>query len=649
MDNNLEAALRHASQGRYVFPCWPGTKTPMCSGGFNAATIDPDQIRAWWAANPQANIGWSLHPSGHCAIDLDRGAPADLELPATLTVNTPSGGRHMIYAGRIPCSQSKLAPHVDTRGEGGYTLLPPSVIDERDTKAAKDPTRRGPYTWEDENQWIDTAPTWVVERLAKPKQEPRATPPDREIDTPARIDKVRELAATWLPATNLGDDGGGGSNDATVELVNRLLDLCSHEVVLEAMVEIWAPKCEGEWTEAWIREKVYSVKPGCGRDSDIGCEVYPIEYGYKPDQEAKPEPEQPEPEQPEAKAPKAILRSGSNTKVLPISWLWHGWMARGKLHLLAGDKGTGKSTMLFSLAATISTGGTWPDGIRAPEGDVLIWSSEDDWADTILPRCLAAGGDPDRIHHLEAVTDPTTGTPREFDPATDIPMLHDALRQLPDTKMVIIDPIVLAVAGDSHKNAETRRGLGPLVKFAERHRVALLGLTHFSKGTEKNDPVSRFTGSLAFAAQARLLWGAAKAADGVKRVLVRVASNIGPDGDGFEYTLSQDPVPGETFTAQRVVWGAKLEGRPGDLLASIAGGEANKKALDLAMEFFLGYLADGAKPSKDIQEAAIAHGITPATLRRAQTASGLKPKRNIGAQIGGWYWELPEIVDETIH
>ena len=122
---------------------------------------------------------------------------------------------------------------------------------------------------------------------------------DGDIDTPERIARVRELAAAAPPATNLGtSDGTGTSNGETIELINRLLDLCSHDVVFEAMVDLWMPRCIGEWTEKWVRDKVDSFKPDKsgnipGRGSDIGCETYPIEYGYKPDQ-AK--------EQPEAKA-----------------------------------------------------------------------------------------------------------------------------------------------------------------------------------------------------------------------------------------------------------------------------------------------------------------------------------------------------------
>ena len=105
-------------------------------------------------------------------------------------------------------------------------------------------------------------------------------------------------------------------------------------------------------------------------------------------------------------------------------------------------------------------------------------------------------------------------------------------------------------------------------------------------------------------------------------------------------------MPGEAFTAQRVVWGKKLEGPARDLLEGVATGPL-QKALDTAKEFLTEYLTGNrAASTKEVQEAAIAHGITPATLRRAKTDLGVQAKRNIGAQVGGWYWELPELVGE---
>src|SRR5205085_10123280 len=118
-------------------------------------------------------------------------------------------------------------------------------------------------------------------------------------------------------------------------------------------------------------------------------------------------------------------------------------------------KGAGQSTMAASHFAPITTGGNWPDGTPAPLGDVLVWSAEDDFADTILPRFLAAGGDKGRLYAVGNIVG-TDGAERPFDPATDIPDLLDTAKRLPDLRAILIDPIVMAVAGDSHKNSETR-------------------------------------------------------------------------------------------------------------------------------------------------------------------------------------------------
>ncbi len=97
--------------------------------------------------------------------------------------------------------------------------------------------------------------------------------------------------------------------------------------------------------------------------------------------------------------------------------------------------------------------------------------------------------------------------------------------------MIIIDPIVMAIAKDSHKNAETRRDLQPIVDLAADLKAALLGVTHFTKGTEGRSPIDRVTGSLAFGALAQVVMLAAKKQDeddkpGV-RIFMRAKSNIG--------------------------------------------------------------------------------------------------------------------------
>jgi hypothetical protein len=145
----------------------------------------------------------------------------------------------------------------------------------------------------------------------------------------------------------------------------------------------------------------------------------------------------------------------------PVRWLWDGWLARGKLHLLAGAPGTGKTTIALSIAATVSVGVRWPDGTAGEHGDVLIWSGEDDIKDTLLPRLMVAGGNLDRVHFVNDTTE-YHGKARPFDPATDMPALVKAARQLPNLKLIILDPVVAVLGSlDSHRNTETLRG-GPM-------------------------------------------------------------------------------------------------------------------------------------------------------------------------------------------
>jgi RecA-family ATPase len=107
--------------------------------------------------------------------------------------------------------------------------------------------------------------------------------------------------------------------------------------------------------------------------------------------------------------PRAHVPAGSTVEVLPatafepeaIDWLWPNWLACGKLHLLAGAAGTGKTTIALSLAASLSRGGAWPDGAPIEPADVVIWTGEDGIADTLLPRLLVAGGNPRPVATVE--------------------------------------------------------------------------------------------------------------------------------------------------------------------------------------------------------------------------------------------------------
>jgi hypothetical protein len=164
--------------------------------------------------------------------------------------------------------------------------------------------------------------------------------------------------------------------------------------------------------------------------------------------------------------------------------------------------------------------------------------------------------------------------------------------------------------------------------FAEQRGVALVGITHFTKGSEDRDPIERVTGSLVFGALARCVWGASKDDDDRQRRLVRIASNIGPSGGGIEYTLYQAPLPDHDFTAQRVDWGAQLKGSARELL------NAKKQSAQAdAATFLASFLADGPKIQRDVKDAAEAHGHSWATILRGKKKRWA-PNPNKPAELG---------------
>lgn len=346
-----------------------------------------------------------------------------------------------------------------------------------------------------------------------------------------------------------------------------------------------------------------------------------------------------------AGAARVELLDATAIKPEAVRWLWPGWLARGKLHVLAGAPSTCKTMIAMHWAACLSAGLAFPDGSRPVPGRVLIWSGEDDPADTLVPRLIAAGADLSHVCFVGQVLQ--DGKRFAFDPAQDVPLLADALADAGDVALIIVDPLVAAVGGDSHKNAEVRRSLAPLVELAERHDAALLGITHYSKGTSGREPLERVAGSLAFGALARIVYGTAKrkpegegaaADDGF--ILARCKSNIGLNGGGFNYASEITPIPG-SIDACRIVWGAPLEGAARELLADAEGPAAgDDDGGHDAASFLRDLLANGSQPAKSIFADATAAGYSRDAMHRA--------KRKIGAEavkagmLGGWVWRLPK-------
>lgn len=334
-----------------------------------------------------------------------------------------------------------------------------------------------------------------------------------------------------------------------------------------------------------------------------------------------------------------VLTCGADLTPEPVQWLWPDWLALGKFHLLAGAPGQGKTTIAMGMAATVTIGGLWPDGSRCEVGNVLIWSGEDDYTDTLLPRLIAAGADRSRVFFVGGTR--TGNAVRPFDPSTDTRTLQEAIQQIGSVRLIVIDPVSTAVAGDSHKNTEVRRGLQPLVDLATTINAALLGITHLSKGGQGADPAQRVIGSIAFTAVARVVLVAArvKSEDGEdRRILARSKSNIGPDNGGFEYHLAQvEALPG--IDASRIEWGQAVEGSARDLLTDPTeqgDGTDHADAVGLLKAELTADCWTGANYATQPLKAA---GFTKKQVWNA--SKKLNVLRKKGGMGGGWYWRLP--------
>jgi hypothetical protein len=193
-----------------------------------------------------------------------------------------------------------------------------------------------------------------------------------------------------------------------------------------------------------------------------------------------------------------------------VEWLWENRIALGKISLLAGEGGDGKSQLAIALAAAITTGGPMPDG-SAPvaPGFVFLLAAEDGMKDTIIPRLIAAGADLTRVKIITNNLVKIKGrdgklmiSPMSFQ---DLAYWRTLFRLYPALRLMIADPIpaFLGRGVNDHKNADVRAVLEPFAELLSETRVALLGITHLGKATELKSPVHKILGSVAYANLAR--------------------------------------------------------------------------------------------------------------------------------------------------
>jgi len=324
-----------------------------------------------------------------------------------------------------------------------------------------------------------------------------------------------------------------------------------------------------------------------------------------------------------------------------VRHLWRGYIPLGKLTVVDGDPGLGKTTVLLDIGARLTTHTPMPDGtvsdLDGPAG-VVILTAEDGLADTIRPRLDAAGADVSRVVALECLVN---GDEERSLSLTDLTAIEAAVRAV-DAKLVIIDPLMAFLSSEtnSYRDQDMRRILAPLARLAERLECAIVVIRHLSKGGGAN-AVYRGGGSIGIIGAARcglLVASDPDDATGARRIIAVTKSNLAAMPSALAYTLQ----PAVNGTAS-VAWEGATAHTAKQLLA-LPEEEGERGARDEAADILRQSLAMGPRPAKEITDVAAKAGISAKTLRTAREKLGVRARREGGmADEGHWVWELPKM------
>ncbi len=313
---------------------------------------------------------------------------------------------------------------------------------------------------------------------------------------------------------------------------------------------------------------------------------------------------------------------GSEIEPKEVEWLWHPYIPYGKVTLIQGDPGDGKSTFVLNLAALLTTSRPLPftDEEREPI-TVIYQNTEDDADDTVLPRFINADGNPDRLLFINESKKSLNFSDER---------ISEAIRQT-GAKLLILDPLSSYIGGDVSLNLanEVRGQFNSLINAARENKCAIVVVGHMNKA-QGLKALYRTTGSIDVVGAVRsalLIARTSRDMSCTERIMAVQKSNLAPAGQAIVFSVSEkgiDWIEQRDLSADDILGNSTVFGRPDEKLTE-------------AKDFIGSMLADGMLASTECENRLKAAGIKPTTTKKAKKELGV-----LSEKIGQvWYWELP--------
>jgi hypothetical protein len=329
-----------------------------------------------------------------------------------------------------------------------------------------------------------------------------------------------------------------------------------------------------------------------------------------------------------------------------VDWLWNSHIALGKMTLIDGNPGVGKSTLTLDVVARVTAGSKMPDGasscLDGPRGVVLL-SAEDGAGDTIRPRLQGMGGDPSKVLLLTGVV---TKDGERMPNIGDLNAIKQAVERV-DAALIVIDPL-FAYTGknDAHRDSEMRSALAPLIIMCEAMGVALLVLRHLNKNANGGAAMYRGGGTIGIIGAARCAFIASRDPEEEKKyVFAPNKINLCDHPSALAYHLEgvSIGISGDVgvVATSRVVWDGTVDISADALVAPTEVRESSSQLED-AKSFLIEELRGGPMLTSTVDTHAKQQGYSPRTLKRARKALGIVAYREDAAAQSPWMLRLAD-------